>query len=115
MSYQIPVVGRDDLVSDEIRYAWKLVGADLIGPVAFSFHVNGDLSGADGALLDVTGQADDLFKLSDSLDAAKIPFVYIVTAADFVRGAGFTISSDPLDINTIICQLFAYGEMVTRH
>lgn len=114
MSYQILVVGRDDLVSDEARSAWKLAGADLIGPVAFPVLVNGDVSSADGALLDVEGETDDLFTLSESLDTAKIPFVYVVTA-DLVRGAGFRISSDPLHIRAIIRHLFPYEKMATRH
>jgi hypothetical protein len=99
MSYQIAVVGGDHLVSDAIRFTWKVAGADLIRPSALPLAASEVFLSADGALLNVLGDAGDLFILSERLETSQIPFLYVISSADLIPGAGFNLSADPLEIS----------------
>ena len=90
---------------------------ELLGPVTPERLMAGDLQGFDGALIDITTGDDDIhFDLSEWLEQAAIPSLYVVSGVNRQdRTQLFVLNEERSDIDNILSHLFRDGDDGVRH
>jgi hypothetical protein len=113
---KIMIVGPLEFLSPKTRRAWGDMGIELLGPFTTA---NVDLkvaSTTDGLVIDITNDADATFKLSEELEALKIPFLYALGDGTLVQRSGpFVLNGRAADIQAIVNTLLTEGDVGTRH
>ncbi len=115
--YRLLVVGPEDIDLPSMRPAWNDFGADLIGPVRLQTALTHDLTGLHGALIDIaSGDDSTLFALSERLEEAMLPSLYVVVnAGHYNRTRVFVLSDRPNEIGNILASIFRDGDDGIRH
>ncbi len=115
--YKVMVISSNqDFIPGEIKAAWRAVQVELIGPVAPDAAGQWHLNDAHGVLLDVNEPADVLFRISEDLDAAAIPYLFILEDPGVHRASGpFVLTAHADDIVPILSKLFETDSNIQRH
>ncbi|MBW6425416.1 hypothetical protein KX729_28735 [Rhizobium sp. XQZ8] len=115
--YKLLVVGPEDLVSLAIQTAWSEVGVELLGPVPVHRALAYDLRAFHGVLMDITnGDEGSLFGLSERLDDALVPSLYVLPDAAYQdRNKMFVLSDRRNEIGKILSSIFQDGDHGVRH
>ena len=114
--YRMIVIGNKNIVSSEIRDAWKQAGVGLRGPVLPSAFEMGLVRAAHGVLIDATEDANFMFRISEQLEAASVPFVFVVREERLLGHKGpYVLGVRPEDIKDIVEELLQQYDTGVRH
>ncbi|WP_157884698.1 hypothetical protein [Neorhizobium galegae] len=114
--YTMIVIGNKNLVSSSTRDAWERAGIELQGPVlppAFEMRL---VHAAHGVLIDATEDADPMFRISEQLEAASVPFLFVVTEQQGPECKGsYVLGPKPKHIKEIVEELLRQYDSGVRH
>jgi hypothetical protein len=115
--FQIMVVGgRLDEDLDAIRKAWQRAGAELLGPVTAADATRMAWFELDGALVSLASDQARTEELASLLEAADVPFLFVLPATTGIdHRPFFHLSDDPAIVAEMIGRLSAQAGERCRH
>ncbi|MCM2293980.1 hypothetical protein NAC44_16765 [Allorhizobium sp. BGMRC 0089] len=114
--YRLAVIGRDYLVTEDIRKNWKKQGVDLLGPIPSADAASITAEQVHGILIDVCESAETMVQLVEQFEMRALPFLFIAHADDVIgRYSPYTLTIHPDDIDEILRALMWQGDDGARH
>ncbi|MGK9052087.1 hypothetical protein KXS03_10955 [Neorhizobium petrolearium] len=114
--YKMMVVGDKDLLPPGTRHAWQQAGIELAGPMPPADFDIRLLGGMHGVLIDAACDAQFMFDASEMLEAASIPFLFVVPEQQIAaRRNPHVLGTRTEDIQAIVQELLRQYDRGVRH